>query len=220
MTSDQANDNWVALLPIVSIQLSEDQWHIIAHHSGLPPEARSYIGRAIAMYRVFEKARHQSGTAAATRAALKDAHMCALDLHRQITKLSNNPRALVALTLALVPKNEFANAMNKRAASLRAQKAIAEIEGSAHWLGAAQKRVAKSKPGAREKALQLQFFVTVLDKILMQFTGQGIDRSSKGTTTKREYVSAACKIADPTIRPSSIEEAMKRQIKSRGKTSR
>jgi hypothetical protein len=110
--------------------------------------------------------------------------------------------------------------MNERAAKLRAQKALAEIEEISQWLDAAQKRVAKSRPGAREKALQLQFLVTLLDKILMQFVGKGIDRSSKGPTTRREYISAVCRIADPTIRPSSIEEAMKRQIKSRGKISR
>ena len=82
------------LLPRIPIRLSQDQWHMIVHHSGLPSEARPYIGRALAMYQAFDTARRQSRTAAETRTALQDAHTRALDFHRQMTELSNNPRAL------------------------------------------------------------------------------------------------------------------------------
>jgi hypothetical protein len=220
MAADEYEHKWALLLPLIPIQLSEDQWHAIVRPSGLPSEARPYIGRAIAMYQVFDTTRRRSQTAAETRAALDDAQRHALSLHRRMTELLNNPRALIALTLALDPPREFTSVMGERTAQIRTTKAIAEIASFAQWFATAQQRVAKSRPGAREKAMQLQLFVTVLDQILMQFTGNAIDRSSKGPTTRREYISAVCRIADPTIRPSSIEEAMKRQIKSRGKISR
>lgn len=217
MNSDPTAAN-LAYLPLVPVSLTDEQWDDVVRSSNLPPEARPLVGRAIAMYRAMEGTRSASGSAS-TRALLEDLSRHASQLHELMTTVLNNPRAILALTLALYPRQDFGRSMGKKLVDKNIRKKIADIERLANWFSTAVMRVAKGGPGARQRAFQIQMLIIALDKILEQFKKQRINRSGKGTATSRDYITAVCAIADQTIGSSSIEEAMKRLIKTRGKFS-
>jgi len=142
------------------------------------------------------------------------------DLRNGLADLSNDRRAIVCLTLAIDPPQDFGNAMGDRVANRDLADAIKNLTALAKWLSDAQSRVSKSKPGARAKAILTQLVVFTLDKILLRYCGEGISRSIKRTNKSREYIKAVISIADPSVPVRAIEEAMKRQIKSRGRIPR
>ena len=84
---------------------------------------------------------------------------------------------------------------------------------------AGRSRVASASPGAHREAVNATLFVGELDKILRHFTRRSINRSGKGRPTPRDFVQTVFRAADPDIGSAAIEEAMKRVIKGRGRTS-
>lgn len=210
----------LAFLPIEPADLTDDQWSELVSHSHLPPEARSLVGRVIAMYRAFDKARHQSQTATQSRAALGELAKLADKLKNGLIDIRDNPRAIVCLTLALDPRQDFNTGMDSGTTAHKIAGAIDDLKELATWLMAAQNQVKNDRPGARKKSFQIQMLVFVLDDILLRHGCNGISRSTKRTNTSREFVKAVIKIADPTARIPPIEDAMKRRIKARGKTAR
>jgi len=207
-------------LPIEPVELSDSQWEKIVRHSNLPDDARLLVGRVVAFYRVSDKALHSSQTPVQTRALLGKLAKLTNDLRNGLADLSNDRRAIVCLTLAIDPPQDFGNAMGDRVANRDLADAIKNLTALAKWLSDAQSRVTKSKPGARAKAILTQLVVFTLDKILLRYCGEGISRSIKRTNKSREYIKAVISIADPSVPVRAIEEAMKRQIKSRGRIPR
>jgi hypothetical protein len=209
-------EDW-AVLPLIPAPLSDEQWQEVIRCSELPPPARPVIARAIAMYRVFEDARRRSRTPAETRALVVGASKLASTLRSNIAQLLRNPRAIVNLTLTLEPPSDFARKMNERLAENRMANTIDVLDQLSEWFSAAAKKIPKVRPGAKEKALQIQLLVAVLDRILLHFRGKGITRSNKKGNRSREYILTICRLADPKARHFPIEDAMKRQIRSRGR---
>ncbi len=201
-------------LVLKHLVLTDRQWGQVVRFSDLPPEARLYIGRAIALYRCVLPDRPSE-----TRANLKKLSKDALALCDALKGLHHHSLAQVVLTLALEPSQRFETAMEQQIARRRLAANTRELQGLAEWLGAARHRVARGRPGARARAMLIQLLVTELDRILERFTGKNFMRSDKISTPGRQYVEAVCKIADPSIERGSIDAAMKRQIASRGKIS-
>lgn len=202
--------DWERILPNKPFLLTDKQWKMVVVHSGLPSEARPLVGRAIAMYHIGNHARRQ-GNPAKTRAELAALGKRTLDLRKSLAKLLDNPRAHVALTLGNNSPQEFAGAMRDKLAHRRIENAMTELDGLGRWLSVALNRVAKGKPGAKEKALLVQLFVAALDYVLQRFTGRAISRSYKNN-----FVQQVCRIADPEIGRGTIDDAIKRLRKSRG----
>jgi hypothetical protein len=202
-------------LILVDFVLTNSQWEQVVSFSGLPPEARVYVGRAITLYRCGIPDRPSD-----TRAKLEELSKDALALCEALKELHDHSLALVVLTLALKPSQRFETAMEQQIARRRLAANTRELQRLAVWLSAAGNHVAKGRSGARARAVLIQLLVTELDLILKRFTGKHFRRSDKISTPGRQYVEAVCKIADPSIKRGSIDAAMRRQIASRGKISR
>jgi hypothetical protein len=199
------------LIPVV---LTDKQWEQVVRFSGLPPEARVDIGRAIALYRCVIPYRPSE-----TRAKLEKLSKDALTLCDALKELHDHGYSRLVLTLALEPSQPFETAGGQQLARRRLAAITRELQGLAEWLRAARDRVARGRPGARGRATLIALLVSELDRILERFTRKHIMRSDKKSTPGRQYVEAVCKIADPTIGRGSIDGAMKRQIALRGKIS-
>jgi hypothetical protein len=195
------------------IELPDDeQWKAIVASSNLPDEARYSIGWAILRYRAGDQARQRSGSAE-TRSSLQKSIQAISKLRRQSAELLDNARALTVLARSLRPSHGVADGTLARQTIT---KAILDLDEQSKWLSSAIPRVAKSGPGAREKSILLAFLVHDLDKVRQQYGQRPITRSTKRIDNSRDYITAVCRIADPTIGGASIDEAMKRVIKGRG----
>jgi hypothetical protein len=192
MTDGRDLQNW-AVLPLFPAPLSDEQWQEVVRFSKLPLQARPFIARAIAMYRASDDARRRSRTPAETRVLLASARKLASALRGEITQLLQNPRAILNLTLTLDQRSDFAATMSEGLVQSRMTNAIDDLDRLTKWLSAAAREVPKGRPGAREKALQIQLLVAVLDRILLQFTGKGISRSGKKGNQSREYILTVCR---------------------------
>lgn len=214
VNTDPVHPDWDVILPIASVPLTDGQWKEIVRASGLPDAARSYIGRAVMSYRLAGRA--ISPTPSETRRALAKLQKQALALHTKLEKLLQDyPLAVVVLSLALGPQQDFPDAMSKRAANVRLSISLSELQSLAKWLGAAQLGIAKGKTGAAAQSKRIQFLVSALDYILERFTGRGFSR-----TKTLQYVKTVCQIADPGIGAGSIGEAMRGQIAARARIAR
>lgn len=200
---------------IARVSSTEEQWNNVVSCSGLPPDARTVIGDAIATYRVMERARCQAG-AAETDTLLADLSNHALKLDDLMTASLTNPLASVVLTRAL-NINVFERSRGDQGSQRKLENAIIENEKLVRWFSTARTQIVKGSPGARRRAMSINWLIFVLDKILQQFTKRQIDRSRKGRRTLRDYITAVCAVADPTISAFSIEGAMERLIRSRGR---
>jgi hypothetical protein len=209
--ADSAQPNWELILPGDPYTISDAQWAEIARYSGLPPNARSLIGKAIALFHEVDKAGHF--TSAQTRKQLRELRKETLAVHSKLVELMANPRAHFALT---VPIAEPGTRPEPRLqAQQRLESQLENLQRLARWFGLAEDRVDGMKPGANRKAMNVHWLVGMLDTILKEHTGQKISRSVKRKNTTRDYVSTVLKIADPKIRRGTIGRAMQERIKLR-----
>jgi hypothetical protein len=192
------------------VEITDEQWDQIVKVSGLPPEARAHIARAIALYRCMPDYQPSK-----IRATLKQLSKDTQALCQSLRQLDDNAHAQVVLTITLGSASPDEQLARQRSASIQR-----ELQVLAEWLNAAGDRVVKGRPGARTRAMLTALIVSELDRILEQFTGTNIARSDKADRPGRQYVQAVCKIADPKIGAGSIDAAMKKRISSRGKLRR
>jgi hypothetical protein len=198
-------------------KLTDDQWAEICRFRNFPSEARPWIESEIDCYRIRRAA--LGVTAETTRDELSECSKEAEWLKERLGVLAKNPRASVALALASEFPGGFAAAMDANLPARTIEGAAPFLDGLAKLLAAAAQRVQRSKPGLRQRAVNINFMVHQLDRILIQFTGSGISRSRKRQNSTRDFVTTVCRFADPSISASSIDEAMKRVIGARNKIS-
>jgi hypothetical protein len=191
-------------------RLADSQWQEIARLSHLPAEARPLIESEIEFYRVRKTAISitPEATGENLRALVRDID----DVRARLEKLTADPRAAVVIGLACEFPTGFAAAMDANVPAHAIRSATHSLETTAQLLAAAEKRIAPSKPGLRQRAVNIAFLVQRLDGILRELTGTGISRSAKRTNSSGDFVTCVCRIADPTISVSSIDEAMKKVI--------
>jgi hypothetical protein len=198
-------------------KLTDDQWAEICRFCNFPSDARPWIESEIDCYHVRSTA--LSVTAEATRGELSALSKKAELLKDGLEALVKDPRASVALALASEFPGGFAAAMDANLPARTIEGAAPFLDGLAKLLAAAAQRVQPSKPGLRQRAVNIRFMVHQLDRILIQFTGSGISRSRKRQNSTHDFVTTVCRFADPSISASSIDEAMKRVIGARNKIS-
>jgi len=213
--SEAAVNDSISLLP-APVTISDTEWSEIAQLTAFPAEARGHLEWAITRYRASTTTVRPDFTAKATRSALTDLYRRLNQLQEDLETLRVNPRALVALTLAHGSGDAFLQAMNDQTSNSRLAAAKSQIACLADWFATAEKNIAKGPAGARANAMCIQFLIRNLDEIHQRFRGTAITRSTKGPRTSRDFIITACRIADPAIGPGSIDDAMKRQIKSHG----
>jgi len=200
----------------VTFRLSDHEWENIATFSNLPAAARPLVEDAIATFRSFETVLRP--TASETRKELKDLHKFAADFHWRMAKLVANPFAHAALTIVESQERFPRRVVEMRMAEhLRLASSLTILKALAEWLLIAGRRVPATKRGANRKALNVQWLVARLDVIREEFTGKKITRSNKRGAT-REYITAVCRIADPTIGPGTIDRAMQLRIRNNRRT--
>jgi hypothetical protein len=203
------------LLPICGVEISNARWTEIIKASGLPDEARPFVERAIMLHKLFNQAIAPSATPAAARQFLTDLAKRADALCDELDRTAANPLALVVLGLAIGEGQ--GKSLRPDIAKVRLKDAAADVAKLSTWVKAGRSRVIGGRPGPRRRADATTIFVQVLDQILQDHTGKRIDRSNKGHRTSRDFVQAVFRLADPKIGKATIEEAMKRVIKARGR---
>lgn len=206
--------SWFASLPIGGSGITDKQWAHIVACSGLPPEARSLIERAIAQYKIFDQALQRTAPPGTTRKSLAELATKIEALSVELEGVAENPLAIVGLALAI--EDGEGNVARQAEVRNRLKAADTKLRTLSHWLKSASARVAVGRPGAHGAAVKNSLFVKTLNDVLLQFTGKGISRSGKGRPTPRDFVQAVFRVADPGVHETAIEEAMKRVIRGRG----
>jgi hypothetical protein len=205
-----AADNFLTLLPLQPCEMSEAQWSKIVTASAMPEQARHLVGRAIAFYK-------QASPVASpheTRRLLLNTAKLMSELCQRLQLIERNPLAL--LVLAQMIKGELAPPEANRRVKRKLSLANRQLRISTDWVAGSADRVAMAKPGAHRGSVTTSLFILVLEKIWEQFKGAPISRSSKGKNNSRQFIEAVFGVADPTVGKSSIDESMKRVIRSRG----
>jgi hypothetical protein len=194
------------------IPLSDSEWTRIAQCSKLPNEARPRIEILIEHYKK-QKGSTLGQQSAKTRDRFLRVEKLARKLGHELRLLTSNDDAMRVFTAAFHPKL-FALLMVKEYVDDARQKleaTIDQIEALAGWC--ADPEIPSSEFGPNTRAVY--WLVVGLDWVLAEFTGEHISRSRKRTSRSREYIAAVVGIADPTIGPGTIEEAMKECISGR-----
>jgi hypothetical protein len=202
------------------IEISDADWNEIRKHSGLPPQARSEIGSIIAFYTASQRAFSRPPNA--TKKKLEQARKAASELRLILREFVDE-----SFLVDVATHNALASARIGWPASIAPDQ---QLQATPHllkqrqhdlwlmeqWFADAQNRIAKGSSGAKQKASSIFLLVCDLDETLEQYTGKTISRSNN--RNERDcvaYVSAACRIADPTIGRGSIKEAIVKRIKQR-----
>jgi hypothetical protein len=213
MVENLSDLGWTRLLPRAETPVTNEQWSAIAGPD-LPADARPYIARAITLYTIVNNAHAASATPADTRRLTGLGAEQAKSLAHVLEKISSNPRAIVGLRLASGEQSRSPPVQPVSAEGLR--NAVATLNDLSTWLASGSRKIAGGRAGAHERSLIINLFVSTLRDIYFHFTGRDFSRATKGKHTPRDFVCAVFKIADPSVRPAQIEEALKRQVKARG----
>jgi hypothetical protein len=96
------------------------------------------------------------------------------------------------------------------------QSVISNLDALRVRLSSAVDRVAQGRSGAHQRSVLINLLVVSLSRIFEDFTRKRISRSQKGGNTSIDFISAVFRVADPSVGASSIDEATKHLIKSRG----
>jgi hypothetical protein len=200
------------LLPLPKHKISDQEWCAIVEASGLPDHARALVEEAIALYRLAEKI-GQSGSSHQVRQLLRDTADSASKLQQQLLSIRRNRSASHVLARSLNDSSDLLNAqrdLKKELTSAAGDLSILSdrLEGSA-------KLVAPAKRGAHLKSLPIALSVARLSNIWELIKGVPITRSRKGTINARNFIEATLRIANPNIATFSVDEAMKRLIKTK-----
>jgi hypothetical protein len=190
-------------IPSPHFRLTEEQWKKTAKLSGIPEgadDARHEIEIRIESF-------HETQASALDRT--KPAKICeGLEaVAERISDACSRLSKLVDANTALTSEG--------RQQLLQALDALRGVPKQ--LLVARYREVAAAKRGP--KAASVYWLVGNLDGIREQFTGKKITRSYKDDLSK-EYITYACRIADPDIGDGTIDKAMKARIKRRDRTRR
>jgi hypothetical protein len=201
------------------IPLSDSEWTRIAQCSGLPDEARPRIETIIELYKKLKGSRPEQRPFE-TRDQFNRVEELARELGQELRLLTSNDAAVRAFIVALHPENRLAALLGSKEYIDDARQKLEETIRQTEWLleGCAHVELTPSEKGPHTR--DAYWLVDALDSVLEEFTGEHISRSGKRTST-REYITAVVEIADPTIGPGTIDEAMKKCIsRLRGEESR
>jgi hypothetical protein len=201
--------------PFLLEHLTNAAWREISEKSGLPNEARPKIDEALHPYRAWQQAKGLIKPPADTKRDLRALANTLDQAAEQFSSALSNPRAKDALINAII-KASAGRALKHEEVQPKVEGWISHIGEMRAMTLRAEKWIAGGRRGAWEEARVLALLVLQLDQILFGSTGKHITRSGKGHQNARDYVTAVCKVVDPKITPSSIDEAMKAVITGRG----
>jgi hypothetical protein len=202
------------LAALIPAAISEQDWAVIIQCSGIAQAQRDEIGLAVAFYRIASEALGKSQPHG-TRLALRSLSKKIDHLRNELSGLRRNPLALVVLARASGSKNDFPHIMNRREPDRRLTAITAQLEPVSQWFTKAAAAVATRSP-RRAHMINVNLFVAELARIYERSTGKSISRSLKRHNQSRDFIVTVCRMADPTIGPGAIDDAMKRLIKARG----
>ena len=161
------------LLARPTVHISDENWASIVETSGLPPEARSDVERAVSIYDMTDVKLSSIGETRQAFAAVEK-HLQSARL--AILKLSKNPRAIAAMSLRCREDGRSAvEPPGKARADLN--DSAAQIDRIAGLVSEARRAMKGGKPGAREASIRVKLLVKFLDDILFEFTGRHVSRS-------------------------------------------
>jgi hypothetical protein len=197
------------LISAPHIKLTDTAWDEIAHVFKLPSEARHSINCAVSFFETTAKVQLENYSPATTKKSLRALAELTSKLRGGVQELLGHPLAIVALNTATSAKGGLEIAMNDKTAQRVLAVEIAALEQLEGFLRAAIENIVQAKPGAARQAIRIAMFVKALDEIMLQFTGRHLRRDSKGQATGRDFVTTVSNAADLTIKPGSIDEALK-----------
>jgi hypothetical protein len=208
--------HWALGPHVRSHEISDAQWDRIRKISGLPPEARSEIGRAIAWYRAGKTA--FSRTPAATKEKLEQARKTAEKL-RLILEKFVDASGLVDMPVHLAlagartgwPGDVASDPLEATPHLLLGFQG--HLRRTERWFEDGQKQIARGSSGAKLSATLIHGLVSDLDETLKQYAQKTISLSYKDGSI--DYITAVCRLADPDIGGGSIKEAMEKRISDR-----
>jgi hypothetical protein len=198
-------------------RLTTEQWTEIVRYSGLPDTARSRVLRVVIHYRQVQARMAARIPPSELRVELDDLQKDARAVAVRLAKCFHNPDMYAAFVFSRRPPTGWPPRTGPVADEVVMQRLVGtvhELHRLSDWLVLARDRVPSSKRGAQHQSQPAYVAAELLDRILTDFTGRNVSRSTKRDDTSR-YVKAVLRIADPDIGDGTIMEAIKKQIKWR-----
>jgi len=189
-------------------RFTDDQWRQIERLSGLPSKAREDVETRVGLFRHCQAVTATRPSQAELRQELGDLHRDAVRLQKRLEELSPWAKQIFWSPDELMPDWEDPRLSKTKPPRLKA--AISAVTQLVRWFQFATPQ-ARRQPGPNPE--NVRDLVNELDEILARYTGRHITRSYKSTAA--DYVTAICKIADPTLGAGTIEAAMKGCISAR-----
>jgi hypothetical protein len=156
---------------------------------------------AIGMYRQSQEADLHRRSAAKIRRNLREFAKEFKKLYEQLSDFLDDRDAYMALTRPVSPDN-----------SRRLSELLDALLWAPKWFLIAANRVKDLKRGPQTR--NVYDLVAQLDGIREHFTGKKISRSYKDPASL-QYIKYVCKIADPSIGDGTMDQAMRKRIKSK-----
>jgi hypothetical protein len=197
------------MVVVVAFQLTDEQWAEIFRYSGLPSEARSEIERVIGEYRHFRANNARRPTPHHMRTYFKGLRNDILALRNQLKMINIFDATFIGFERPGGPTRRPGVRFEGRDLC---ENAIHALGSLARWCQGAGDEIFVPPRGSAREARSIHWLISALDSTREEYTGNKISRSRKWPDTSREYITSACQIADPTISPGSIENAMKKRI--------
>jgi hypothetical protein len=219
--------------PFPMLPLTDFQWREVCKLSGISEDAdkaRKSIEIALGMFRQFENDELRNRGAADIREELRRLAQDLKQLYERFAQLIESREAYLALTAEPEPLTSPARTAvigvhQESSAGPEQHETVDDSDArvsqtcdillrAPKWLLTAANQIKAEKRGP--KAANAYWLVGNLDGIREQFTGKKITRSYKDPSSS-EYVNYLCKIADPSVGPGTIQQAMRARIGQRNK---
>lgn len=192
--------------PFPPFRFSKAEWKLISKKAGITSRkgaARAAIEGAIGLYRRWEV--NNASYASESNETRKELLGLQRDLSllaKRLEEQRKNPDTLYELSTV---------------SGIDVRQQLDDIQAGLESL--AERIAGALRPQKRgPRTANVYWLVAELDKIRERFTGLQISRSYKDAASK-EFIEAACKVANPSIGQGTIDAAMKHRIRMHGRKS-
>ena len=189
--------------------LSDEQWNHITDRSELPLEARYNIDNMIGLYRqqlIDAEAKHPD-----IFDKLDTAKQAATEALARLDAVISDSNTFAAITMGIDGQRELPP---NKVAAFRCwlEQQHKQLQSLVTGYENAIDRVHNRKRGPKTGHDSLLTLVGLLNELHKAYTGRPLSRSGNKTNTSLEFVWNICRLANPTLKRSTVEEAVKEVI--------
>jgi hypothetical protein len=186
--------------------LSGPEWKKIAEPSGLPPEARDDVERAINWYRIL---RGTNENRTKNRDKVDDVSDKLAAALRALQRMQNDQDVFWAIVIGDAQR-PLLTSPQRQAWQHRLNGLADELERGLEWWRKSRDRLAGVKRGRRNLSDDLYYLIRQLSFITVEYTGQMTSLSKKDRENSKlnhlKFLVLTCKAADKNIKESLIRD--------------